>query len=156
MTYPDITTFISDQMKPCTYLCVGSLEPTSSAYMRPFKAHVRDVGTALAKPEFEHQILRICYASDPRRYCNRIGFTVKTHKPRGEVSFRLLHDGSGHPWRGLSKALAVAISSSTSTLPRLCKSTQEFVSGACESRSVPNFAELTSLISTWQLARRRC
>ena len=44
--------------------------------------------------------------ADQDRFVSRIVATIKTHKPPGEVSVRLIHSGVGHPWATAQGALS--------------------------------------------------
>ena len=67
------------------------------------------LGRALDDDGLTKWMIDMIESSDIRKIVQQFLFNIKTHKPAGSVSLRLIHSAAGHPGRGISNLIKKSI-----------------------------------------------
>jgi hypothetical protein len=116
-----LRTLLSEQMVPEHYRAVShtTVEVEFEHVCRGIRALSRGL-KRLGKIRWASDVRSCLEDAKPRDLVGRINCTIKTHKPAGELSARVLHASQSVVTRGLALALHQALATKLNEIPHLC------------------------------------
>lgn len=99
---------------------------------------VKRVAEVLNSPQSHRYTKKVLLHSDPARIFSRLQYTIKAHKPPGQIAPRVIHSCAGHPFRALAHVLAIEIEKDIARAPHLSSSSRAFCQRIARMRVAPN------------------
>lgn len=119
---------VNEKLLPDTYVQIRyPIDIDFKTITKDITKHAKDLSSAFDDPRIEKGILKPVNACDKRFVVAPVHFTCKSHKPNGEIGFRVLHNGSRSPFLGLNQFITHTLLQTSSTLGHLCFSTKDML-----------------------------
>ena len=133
----DVKTLLNEKLETRQYLEVYDITDDSrAAAARVTTSSIKRLEKAYNIEGFERHYTADIRGANWSKFTSRVLATIKDHKPSGNVCFRVLHSGAGHPMTNLERFLATQIKPFLTALPFLYFSGDSFVA-ALRAKSFP-------------------
>ena len=84
------------------------------------------------RQQYHNALVAFIHSSSDRYVCSKLRFTVKTHKPSGDVTWRGIHSSVGISFLGGMRLISHLLRPAILTLPHLLKDSAAAVKVLCE------------------------